>query len=200
MIRQKAVHNITDVLLQDPESRKTVQTTVNIDHFNYYSLNLIYTKRLTNWWTTNTSLLSFYNSYKGVINGFALNTSALSFSANTNNSFSIREDFSMECGFKYNHKSVAGVYMIKSFYNLSLGLQKSFFKKQLTLTINVTDLLWKNYPSGFAIFKNADENWILKRDTRVVTGTLAYKFGNGQTSKMGRKTAADEEKQRIQTN
>lgn len=192
-------NNIIDALIQDSQSRKTVQTTVNIDNFNYYSLNIVFTKRFTPWWTTNTSFLSFYNVYKGVINNNAVNNSTPSFSGSTNNSFAIRDGLSMECGFQYNHKSIYGITTIRSLYNLTLGVQQLFFKKSLTLTVNVSDLLWTNYPSGVTTFNNVNETWRSKRDTRVVNTTLSYKFGKGKTGKMRRKTGADEEKQRIQT-
>ena len=192
-------HNITDALLQDAATQKTVQTTVNIDHYNYYSLNLIFTKKLTPWWTTNTSFLSFYNVYSGVINNNVINNSSPSFSGTTNNSFSIREGFSMECGFQYNHKAIYGITEIRTLYNLTLGLQKSFLKKQLSLTVNVTDLLWKNYPSGVTRFNSVNEKWTSRRDTRVINVSLSYKFGKGKMSRMRKNTGADEEKQRIQT-
>lgn len=192
-------HNITDALLQDAATQKTVQTTVNIDHYNYYSLNLIFTKKLTPWWTTNTSFLSFYNVYSGVINNNVINNSSPSFSGTTNNSFSIRESFSMECGFQYNHKAIYGITEIRTLYNLTLGLQKSFLKKQLSLTVNVTDLLWKNYPSGVTRFNSVNEKWTSRRDTRVINVSLSYKFGKGKMSRMRKNTGADEEKQRIQT-
>ena len=193
-------HSITDALLQDAATQKTVQTTVNIDYFNYYSLNLIFTKRLTSWWTTNTSFLAYYNAYKGVINNNSINNSSPSFSGTTNNSFFIRDGLSMECGFQYNHKAIYGITEIKTLYNFTLGVQQSFLKKQLTLTVNVNDLFWKNYPSGVTKFNNVNEKWTSKRDTRVVNLSLSYKFGKGKMGRMRRTTGADEEKQRIQAN
>jgi hypothetical protein len=192
-------HNIMDALLQDSASRRTVQTFVNIDHYYYYSINLIFSKRLTPWWTTNTSFLSFYNKYTGIINNNTVYNTSPSFSATTNNSFSIREGLSMECGFQYNYKAIYGITEIKSLYNLSLGIQKQLLKNKLTLTANVTDLLWKNYPSGETKFNSVNEKWRSKRDTRVVNVSLSYKFGKGKMGKMRRNTGADEEKQRIQT-
>lgn len=192
-------HKIIDALLQDSKARKTVQTTVNIDRFNYYSLNIVFTKRLTPWWTTNSSFLSFYNTYKGVINNNSIDNSTPSFSASTNNSFAVRDGLSMECGFQYNHKGVYGITMIRSLYNLTLGVQQQLFKKKLSLTVNVSDLLWTNYPSGVTNFNDVNETWRSKRDTRVITATLSYKFGKGKAGKMRKNTGADEEKQRIQT-
>lgn len=190
---------IIDALLQDSKLRKTIQTTVNIDKFNYYSLNLVLTKRFTPWWTTNTSFLAFHNTYKGVINNNVVNNSIPSFTASTNNSFAIRDGLSMECGFQYNHKGIYGITTIRSLYNLTLGVQQQFLKKRLTLTVNVSDLLWANYPSGVTSFNDVNETWKSKRDTRVITGTLSYKFGKGKAARMRRNTGADEEKQRIQT-
>lgn len=192
-------HKIIDALLQDSKARKTVQTTVNIDRFNYYSLNMVLTKRFTPWWTTNSSFLAFHNTYKGVINNNVVNNSTPSFSVSTNNSFSIRDGLSMECGFQYNHKGIYGITTIRSLYNLTLGVQQQLFKKRMTLTVNVSDLLWKNYPSGVTNFNDVNETWRSKRDTRVVTATLSYKFGKGKAGRMRRNTGADEEKQRIQT-
>jgi hypothetical protein len=193
-------HNIMDALLQDQVTQKTVQTTVNIDHFNYYGLNLIFTKKLAPWWTTNTSFLTFYNFYTGVLNNNPINNSSPSFSGTTNNSFFIREGLSMECGFQYNHKAIYGITEIRTQYNFTLGVQKLLLKKQLTLTVNVNDLFWKNYPSGVTKFNNVNEKWTSRRDTRVVNVSLSYKFGKGKMGKMRRTTGADEEKQRIQTN
>ena len=50
--------------------------------------------------------------------------------------------------------------------------------------MNVSDLLWRAYPSGITHFGNVDEFWSSKRDTRVVNVNLTFRFGKGQTGKM----------------
>jgi hypothetical protein len=188
--------NITDVLIQDSEKKVTVQTIVNLYRFNYYNVNLTYSKRIAKWWNTNTSLLSYYGIYTGTINNFTINQGDPSFYLNTSNSFSIVEGLSMECNFIYNHKNLYGVTLMKSNYNLSLGLQKSLFNKKGSFTINVSDLLWKAYPSGITHFGNVNEYWLAKRDTRVVNANFTYRFGKGQV-KARRTTGADDEKNRV---
>jgi hypothetical protein len=191
--------NITDVLVQDAETQKTVQTILNIDQLNYYSLNLTYSKRLTKWWNTNTSVLSYYGIYTGKVNNYHINAGFPSFYVNTNNSFSIVDGLSMELTFVYNHKNIYGVTLMRSNYNLALGVQKSLFKKKATLSINVNDLLWASYPSGVTDFGNVNEVWTSRRDTRVVNISFSYKFGNAKGMKMRKNTGADDEKSRIQT-
>ncbi|HEY0031570.1 MAG TPA: TonB-dependent receptor family protein [Bacteroidia bacterium] len=189
--------NITDVLIQDSETRTTVQAIVNLNEYNYYSLNLSFSKRLAPWWTTNTSILSYYGIYTGTINNFQIDQGTPSFYVNTSNSFSIKDGLSMECSFQYNYKSLYGVTTIRTNYNLTAGIQKSILKKRGSITLNVTDIFWKAYPSGVTQFGNVNEDWTSKRDSRVVNLNFTYKFGKGQGARMRRKTGADDEKSRI---
>jgi hypothetical protein len=189
--------NITDVLIQDSESRTTVQTIVNLNEFNYYSLNLSFSKRLTKWWTTNTSVLSYYGVYTGTINNYNIDQGIPSFYLNTSNSFSIMDGLSAEASFSYNYKTLYGVTMMNSNSNLTLGVQKSILKKRGTVTLNISDVFWNAYPSGVTDFGNVNENWTSRRDTRVMNLTVSYKFGDGKGSRMRKNTGADDEKSRI---
>ncbi len=192
----KTYDNITDMLIQDAVKKVTVQTVVNLDEADFYSLNLTYSKRLTGWWNTNSGIQSYYGIYKGTVNDYSIHAGQPSFTLTTSNNFFIRDGLSMEANFNYNHKNLYGVTLMNRMYNLSLGIQKQLLKKQATLTLNVSDLFWKAYPSGHTQFGNVDEFWTAKRDTRVVNINFSYRFGKGQAAKMRRNTGADEEKRR----
>jgi hypothetical protein len=192
--------NITEVLIQDSETETTVQTVTNIDQLNYYSLNIVFSKKLTKWWTTNTSVLSYYGVYTGNINSNHIDQGAPSFYLNTGNSFSIMEGFSLEANLQYNYKNIYGITTMLTTYNFSAGIQKSVLKKRGTITVNMSDILWTAYPSGITEFDNVREDWSAKRDTRVLNINFSYKFGNGKAARMRRNTGADDEKSRIQTN
>lgn len=192
------IDNITDVLIQDAATRTTIQSVVNLDKLNYYSLNVVYTKRLTDWWRTNTSVLSYFGKYTGTVNNFFIDQGRPTFYLGSSNSFSIVDGFSIECNLHYNYKSLYGVTYMRTNYNLSIGAQKSILKKKGTITVNFTDVFWKAYPSGITQFGNVNEDWTSKRDTRVLNVNFTYKFGKGDTGKMRKNTGADEEKKRIQ--
>jgi hypothetical protein len=189
--------NITDVLIQDAGTRTTVQTVVNLNEFNYYSLNVSFSKRLAKWWTTNTSVLTYYGIYTGTINSFNIDQGTPSVYISANNSFSIVDGLSAELSFNYNHKNLYGVTTMKTNYNLTAGIQKSILKKRGTVTVNMSDILWTAYPSGVTDFGNVNETWKSKRDTRVLNISLSYKFGHGKAAKMRKNTGADDEKSRI---
>ena len=189
--------NVTSVLIQNANSQTTVQAYVNIDQVNNANLSFTYSKRLTSWWTTNSTISGYYSHFEGIINNYELKNGAPSFYLTTNNSFSIMDGLSMECSFEYSHKNVYGVTEIKSNNNLTIGVQKSIFNKRGTITLNVQDILWAAYPSGETQFDQVNEVWDSIRDTRVANLNFTYKFGKGQGSKMRKKTGADEEKNRI---
>ncbi|MFI5203173.1 MAG: outer membrane beta-barrel protein [Flavobacteriales bacterium] len=190
------IDNITDVLIQDSQNQLTIQGLVNLESFNYYNVNVTYSKKLTKWWMTNTNVLWYYGIYAGTINAYSINQGTPSVFINTNNSFSINERWSAEAGYYYSHKQLYGVTLMNSTSNLSLGLQCSLFKKKASITVNVNDLMWKSYPSGDTHFGNVDENWVSKRDTRQVNLSFQYRFGKGPMNRGRRTSGADDEKKR----
>lgn len=189
--------NITRALLQDNVSQLTVQTVVNLDQFNYFSLNLNFSKKLTKWWTTNTSLLSYYGIYTGTIRDVAIDRGIPSFYLNTSNSFVLSKTVSMEGSFFYSYKAVDGITIILPYHGLTIGAQFAVLKKKGTITTSVSDVFWRSYPSGVTQFNNVDEYWTSYRDSRVANVAFTYRFGKGQAGRIRRTTGADEEKGRV---
>jgi hypothetical protein len=188
--------NITDVLIQDSQTQTTSQTVVNLNQLNFYSVNLSYSKKLTKWWTTNSSILSYYGVYSGMINRSSINQGTPSFYLNSSNSIFIVDGLSAEVSLRYNYKALNGITTELTTYNLTAGIQKAVLHKKGTITVNMSDILWKAYPSGITELDHVREDWVAKRDTRVVNVSFSYKFGKTQ-SRMRRSTGADDEKSRI---
>jgi hypothetical protein len=187
--------NITDVLVQDGEKRITVQTIVNLAEVHSYNANLVFTKKLTKWWTTNTSLFSYYSQYIGTVNNYSFNQGWPSFTFNTSNSFPLAKGLSAELSFIYNHRSLYGVTLMNPNYNLTIGLQQSILKKRGSIAVNFSDILWKAWPGGVTQFGNVNESWAARRDTRVLNVSFNYRFGKGKAN-MRKNTGADDEKKR----
>jgi hypothetical protein len=187
--------NITDVLVQDGAKRVTVQTITNLAEVHSYNVNLVFTKKLTKWWTTNTSLFSYYSQFTGTVNNYSFNQGWPSFTFNTSNSFPLMKGLSAELSFIYNHKSLYGVTFMNPNYNLTIGLQQSILKKRGSITVNFSDILWTAWPSGVTKFGNVNESWWAKRDTRVINVSFNYRFGKNKAS-MRKNTGADDEKKR----
>lgn len=190
-------NNLTDVLIQDSKTRTTIQTIVNLRELNFYAVDVNFTKKLTKWWRTNSSVSSYYGIYTGSVNNYSINQGTPSFNANFQNYFTIKDGLTAELSAHYNYKNLYGVTLMKTTSSVNVGIQKSLFNKKGTLTINCSDIFWKAYPSGITDFGNVNEEWMAVRDTRVFNINFSYKLGKGQTGRMRRNTGADEEKNRM---
>lgn len=190
-------NNLTDVLIQDSKTRTTVQTIVNLRELNFYSVDVNFTKKLTKWWRTNSSVSSYYGIYTGSVNNYSINQGTPSFNVNCQNYFTIKDGLTAELSAQYNYRNLYGVTLMNTTSSVNVGIQKSLFKKKGTLTINCSDIFWHAYPSGITDFGNVNEEWMAVRDTRVFNVTFSYKLGKGQTGRMRRNTGADEEKNRM---
>lgn len=186
---------ITEVIIREANTYNTMQTTVNLSHTNYYNLNISYTKKLFPWWTTNTSIFSYYAVYAGTINNHQLSGGTPYVNISTNNSIPFAEGWSAECSYYWTNKFFYGISTYLPAGNLVLGVQKTLFQKRGSVTLNATDVLLTNYTRLMTQLSDIDESWTVHRDLRVVTLSFSYRFGKGST-RIRRNTGADDEKKR----
>ncbi|MFD2787213.1 outer membrane beta-barrel protein [Hymenobacter rubripertinctus] len=187
---------ITETLILKGDSKTTVLMPVNLDRLHYYSLNLVYSKVLTPWWTTNSSLLGYYGRYAGNTNGYSINNGLPSFQVNSNNSLQVIDGLSMEMNVLYTHRSQEAFTVLKPQFNFSFGVQKKILKDRGSLTLNVNDLFWTSYPRGVTTFKGMQETWSSVRDTRIVSLNCSYRFGSGEVKRVRQSTATEDEMSR----
>jgi hypothetical protein len=192
-------------LLHDVTEGVTLRTFVNVDRVYYYSLDLLYSKKLTSWWRTSIGAIPYYQIYKGQLFDFTIkNSTPASFQLHTSNSITLVNDFSVECNFVYQHKFSTGISIIKPHYNLSLGVKKMFWDKRASLSLNVNDVLWSDTWRGTAYFGTSEtplvSNFIGIRETRVANLMFSYRFGQGKVGKSRRTSVEENEKNRININ
>ncbi len=192
-------------LLHNVNEGVTLRTFVNVERVYYYSLELLYSKKLTSWWRTNIGATPYYQIFKGQLFDYTINNSyPASFQLYTNNSFTLVKDFSIECNLFYQSKFSTGISIIKPSYNISLGIKKMFLNKRATVSLNINDLFWSQTWRGTAYFGTAEKtlvsNFIGLRETRVANLSFSYRFGQGKVDKSRRTSVEENEKDRININ
>ena len=76
---------------------------------------------------------------------------------------------------------------------LVIAAARPVLKKKGTLKISFRDLFHRNGMEGLTDFDKAEEYFILRRDTRVVTVAFTYRFGKAfKTVKRNNGSASDE--------
>ena len=53
-----------DVIEQEDDSRKTFQTTTNLEKVENFSVNVSFPVTVTKWWTMNNNISGYYNRFR----------------------------------------------------------------------------------------------------------------------------------------
>lgn len=158
------------------------------------NLNLTHT---FGWWNTTLSggisVPSFKIDYMGT--DYSNNTPQVY--AQSNNYLSLPAGFTFIVDYMYNNGGSIGIYKYKPYHSLNLGLQKSFFKERLDVSLNANDLfrtMVYEYDSRIAnirFYQREDQ------DERYFSVGIIYRFNKMKANKYRGTGAANEEMQRL---
>lgn len=195
----KTKNNITDVLKPTVENGKivVVQANENLSSASYFGLNLIAPVKVTKWWDMNNNANFYYGSYTGNISDtYIKNQGNFTFDLNSNNSFKLGNGFTVELTGNYKAKEVYAYMFLKPMWSVNIGAQKKF-NNNSTLKFSFNDIFFTSNPEARNIYTSYIENFIVRRDTRVVTLSYTYNFGSGKSGQPRKTGGADDLKQRV---
>jgi len=189
---------ITQVIEQFSAENKTFQTNQNLDDNNNLSLTLSAPRVWTEWWTSRLNYTTFYNSFKSAIPSGTLDNSSVAHMFNLNNELQLPGNWSMEVTGRYQTALTFGLFELDPQGSLDIGFSKSLLDNKANLKIGISDIFRTR--NSKVVIDQDDINLIVnqRNDTRRVSVSFSYRFGN-QKVKAARKrsTAAEEESGRI---
>lgn len=192
-------NNIIEVLIPSTTQDKiTIQTNKNLAEFDYYGLSVSAPVQITKWWNSIDNFDSYYGFYKGDLANTSISNGKLTFNFNSNNTFILgTEGVSIELNGFYQSRELYAYMDVRPFGMLSTGIQKTVFKKKGNVKLNVADIFHSNGNKATNSYRDYIEDFVVKRDSRVITVALTYHFGNTKIAAARRMTGgAEEEKNR----
>lgn len=90
-----------------------------------------------------------------------------------------------------------GVFKYESSWSLNLGLQRKFLNDQLNVKLAANDIFYQAWWNGVSEFAGLQSFGTGKNDTRRVTLSASYNFGNQNVKSRKRKTGIEEESKRV---
>lgn len=189
---------ITEVLQPDTASGGAIsfQMDQNLARQQYLGISISYPFQITKWWSNTTNANCYYNSYYGYLAYTQLDRGSMAGDINMTNIFTLPWGFSAELGGYFEAGQVWGYYTTKPIVMINAGLQKSLWKKAATLKIAATDLTYNGAPRAGIRFRDFNEYFEARRDTRVVTLSFVYRFGSAQNAARRLRSGAEAEKRR----
>jgi len=194
-------YNTTDDVISQlikPEENSKIRylTPDNVARFTNMGISITAPISFAKWWNANLFTNIFNNHYKGVYDNIKIDMSFTSFMVNLTNNFTISKGFTAELSGFYRHKGVNNLTVMEPIYQMSLGLQKQVMKGKGTVRLNIRDpFAWQEF-SGLNKYGQVDGNFHFHPDSRQVTATFTWRFGNnGQNNQPRRRNNSSQDEQ-----
>jgi hypothetical protein len=181
----------------DANDSTSTRKPTNVQGAHSWDVLLAYNHPVTKWWTTNTSVEIYRNSFTGSANGYSLdNAGIVSLDLSTNNSFTLTGGLSGEVDFETETKrqfvqSTYGAYAM-----LNLGLRQQMPGKKMVVSLNAHNVLQGDNRSAVDHYANLNQYGYGRPYSRAVILSVTYKFGNGKTTQTKTRSGSAEEQQR----
>lgn len=188
--------NVITQVIQPDTNNTTIVTDQNLATNTVVSLNGTYPIQIKKWWSLVGSATLYYTFYEGYLAATALSAGSPVLFVNAQNNFTISPSWTAELTGWYQTEQRYGYMTINQQYVVNVGVQKSFWDRKASLRLNFTDLFLKQNPVGRTEFSNYKEDFVVMRDSRVLTLTATYRFGQKNAQPLRRRSRGAEDELR----
>ncbi|MBD2766646.1 TonB-dependent receptor [Hymenobacter sp. BT664] len=180
-----------------PETDSTVLSTFrNLTRQHYYALTLTAPVDITPWWKTFNNAVLYYNRFSGAVAGTNLDRGGVAVTLTSNHTFTFGKGWSAELSGSYESRQVDGFFVQRPNGEVSGGAQKSLWERKATLKLAVTDLFFTRTGRVTSTYDNYVERFYQRRDSRFMTLSFSYRFGNDKLTPTRRRGGGAEDEKR----
>lgn len=196
----KTTDIIQQVLEQNTAKNESYVREANIASQSQYGISVNAAFPVNKWWTGNIYMNVYNNEFSGIVNGDQVTISATTGMFNVMEQFRFNKGWGAELSGFGRTEGVDGVFRIKGFGMMNIGVSKQMMKNKGSLRLSIRDLLWSQKIKGESRYSNVDARFQQYGDSRVVNISFTYRFSKGKPGNTQRKRGgAGEEAGRIKT-
>lgn len=178
------------------DSNTTLTSFANYNTSKSYGAELIFNSQPVSFWNLNGSI-SYYKTEIDASNiSSAYVNEGSTWSGRISSSLYLPLQFSLQLNYFYSGDILAAQATVEPFSSFDASLKKELFGGRLTTTLRVSDVF---NTLKFKVNINNDvsyrEQFERKRDTRVITFGLSYKFGEADKNQQRRRRDSNRENQ-----
>jgi len=196
----RTTEQITRLIAPDTEDeRANFITWENLASQTVFSLNISAPFQVREGWNSYVNFsASHLNNQADYGNGAVVDVQAFTYSIYQQQTFDLPKGFKGEVSGYFGGPGVwGGVFKYESSWSLDVGLQKKFFNDALNVRLSASDLFYETGWDGVSIFNGLESagggNW----DSRRVSLSMSYNFGNQNVKSRRRQTGLEDEAQRV---
>jgi hypothetical protein len=171
----------------------------NMQRITNNGLSVSYPITFTKWWEASSFLNYNYSTFDGDIEGTVINLTANIYNFRIQNNFTVPGKISIDLTYFYNSPFVwRGSLKIDELSGVNLGIKKDLFDGKLQLRATASDIFNDNSDYRYrGNYGGIRIDGALSVDNRRFGVGLTYKFGNQKVKSGKKKSALDEELNRI---
>lgn len=189
---------INDVIDQDESKNETFITKSNIASQEQVGISSSAMIAVKKWLTINLYANFSNNRFIGFINNAHVDLASNLFSSNLGAQFDMGKGWNAELNGFYRSSGLDGVLVIGSMGALNAGIAKSVLKNKGNVKLGFRDILWTQKFKGSAEYAYIDTRFTQQRDSRQVSLSFNWRFGNAKIAAPKRKSGgASSEQNRV---
>jgi outer membrane receptor protein involved in Fe transport len=157
---------------------KTVLQPQNLQSLNNLNFSTYYSPVITKIWHIDFSGNVFYNKISGQYSGASSTNSAWGYNGNVRQKVTLGKRWELNVNFMYMNRGIWGVLQFKDYYDLSFGIQKTFWAEKCTISLWGRNILNSNYYRAATNTPNLKDSGAYLRDNQLIQLSLTWKLGN----------------------
>ncbi len=196
----KTENQITRLIAPDPQdSRASFITWANLTDQTIISGNISAPMQFNDKWSGFFNLSgSYIDNQADYGDGQIVDVQAFTYVIFTQQTYAITDKLNGEVSGYYSGPGVwGGVFRYDPNWSLNLGLQQKFFDDKLNVKLAANDIFYQAWWNGTSIFSGLESVGEGRNDTRRVSLSMTYSFGNQKVKSRDRKTGIEEESRRV---
>lgn len=196
----RTTDQITRLIAPDEEdARSNFITWENLAEQSIYSLNISAPTQVTKGWNAYFNVsASHLDNQADYGDGAIVDVQAFTYSIYQQHTITLPAGFTGEVSGYYAGPGVwGGVFKYESSWSLDLGLQRKFLEDKLNVRLSATDLFYQTGWDGTSIFNGLVSTGSGRWDSRRVSLSLSYQFGNQNVKSRKQKTGLEDEAGRV---
>ena len=187
----------------DSVSNKEVDYAENLINQKTAAVVIAVPLTITKWWNGQVSTTALWQQTNTLYKGDKVSIEQKNISLNASMRFTLPKNYSAEITGLYQSEQLFGIYKLKPFGSLNIGIKKTLRGKLGSLSLNATDILntFKFRLIADLPAQNLVNDARLRFSVPTVRLTYSLNFGNNELKqKRERETGAEDESGRVHTN
>lgn len=156
----------------------SVDTTINFAAKDMINYTLYIQKQFNKWYRTQFTGLAMFSQLKGNVEEFSVLTQTFGLAFQMNNDFMLPKGWKIQLSGRYTGPFTEGLQTQAGRGALDLAIRKKFFNDKLSAVLSFSDILFTDFGTTTINLENQSSVFLPKRDSRRVSFSLVYRFGN----------------------